>query len=329
MSFIDIITLHLKAGDGGDGVVSFRREKYEPHGGPDGGNGGRGGHIYLRATKNLQSLTHLKVAKLYYEAKSGKNGMSKNMHGASGKDLIIDVPIGTIVMTKNKEPLHDLSIENEQYLIAKGGNGGFGNKMFSSSINRTPRQANTGLSGESIDVTLELKLIAEVGLIGLPNAGKSSLLKCLTKANAKIGNYPFTTLFPNLGTLKTMDREIILADIPGIIEGASSGEGLGFDFLKHIQRTKILLHLIEATIEPEICFNNYLLIQNELSLYSNDLVKKNTLVIISKSDLVDTSKLNDILQFFKEKNIAAFAISSFTSYHISSLIEKILNLTSD
>ncbi len=327
MSFIDRITLHLKAGDGGNGSVSFRREKYEPHGGPDGGDGGRGGHIYFKTNNNLQSLTHLKTVKNIIKAANGKPGLGKKKYGSAGEDLYIEVPIGTLIMDNNKELLYDLNKNNQSIILAKGGNGGFGNTKFASSINRTPRQANSGKEGQIITVNLELRLIAEVGLIGVPNAGKSSLLKCLTKANAKIGNYPFTTLFPNLGTLKTVDREIILADIPGIIEGASKGEGLGFDFLKHIQRTKILLHLIEANQDPSVCLNDYHLLRKELALYESSLEEKQSLVLISKSDLISSDQLSELIDFFKKEGIDTFGFSSFTSHGISDLIEYILKLT--
>ena len=328
MSFIDRIKLHLKAGDGGSGSVSFRREKYEPHGGPDGGDGGRGGHIFIQTKNNLQSLTHLKTSTNSFKAGNGKPGIGKKKYGSAGKDLYIDVPVGTIILDDNNSIKHDLNKVNQSIVIAKGGNGGFGNAKFASSINRTPRQANSGKDGEAITINLELRLIAEVGLIGVPNAGKSSLLKCLTKANPKIGNYPFTTLFPNLGTLKTVDREIILADIPGIIEGASNGEGLGFDFLKHIQRSKILLHLVEANLDPEQCIQEYQLIKKELALYEKTLTDKTCMVIISKSDLVSPDDLNNIINRFKEENVNTFGFSSFTTHGISDLIESILKLTS-
>lgn len=328
MSFIDRIKLHLKAGDGGSGSVSFRREKYEPHGGPDGGDGGRGGHIFIQTKKNLQSLTHLKTSTNSFKAGNGKPGLGKKQYGPAGKDLYIDVPVGTLILDKNNIIKYDLNKENQSVILAKGGNGGFGNSKFASSINRTPRQANSGKDGETITINLELRLIAEVGLIGVPNAGKSSLLKCLTKANPKIANYPFTTLFPNLGTLKTVDREIILADIPGIIEGASNGDGLGFDFLKHIQRSKILLHLVEANPDPEQCIQEYYLIKKELGLYEKTLTEKVCMVVISKSDLVTSDDLNNIINRFKEENINTFGFSSFTTYGISDLIETILKLTS-
>ena len=327
MSFIDSISLRLKAGNGGHGAVSFRREKYIAKGGPDGGDGGRGGHIIIKSNHNLQSLSHLKNQNKYYVAKNGVPGKGKKLHGRSGDDLYIFVPVGTIITDiSNQAVLFDFTSHDETFIVAKGGNGGFGNTRFSSSINRTPVQANPGQTGAECDVKLELRLIAEVGLIGLPNAGKSSLLKCLTQANPTIANYPFTTLFPNLGTLTTIDKEIILADIPGLIAGASEGIGLGSDFLKHIHRTQILVHLIEAQPEFKPCYDSYNIICKELQLSPYDLLSKKRIVILSKIDTISEDQLQVLIDDFQSKKINVMGISSITKKGIPSLIESILNV---
>ncbi|RAP32100.1 GTPase ObgE [Candidatus Marinamargulisbacteria bacterium SCGC AG-414-C22] len=324
MSFIDSVQLKLQAGDGGHGCVSFRREKYVPKGGPDGGDGGHGGHVIFRAIKTLQSFTHLKSSNQLYKAKNGACGRIKKQAGQSADHLYIDVPVGTLIFDLENELLCDLNENHMEFIIAKGGNGGFGNARFSSSINRTPRQANSGLPGEAAQVKLELRMIAEVGLMGIPNAGKSSLLKCLTHANAKIGHYPFTTLFPNLGTLRTYNQEIILADIPGLIKGASHGEGLGFDFLKHIERTTLLIHLVTVHEEPEDTWNEYELILAELKDSPYKLLHKERITVLSKCDMVSSDKLKETQTFFNKKKVTVFGISSFTKMGISSLIDNIV-----
>jgi GTP-binding protein len=324
--FIDEVTLSVKAGDGGPGSRSFRREKFVPMGGPDGGKGGNGGNIVLQACHKVQSLIDLKSNKIY-KAKNGNPGMGRKKFGANGDDLVIMVPIGTQIFNEKKELLGDLTKQDEIIVIAKGGKGGLGNASFSSSVNRSPQHAQQGMPGEELKVLLELKLIAEIGLIGLPNAGKSSLLKALTYANTEIGDYPFTTIHPNLGTLKTEDKEIIMADIPGLIQGASEGKGLGFEFLRHIDRTKLLIHLVAADYSAESVFENYAITVNELEKSPYDLISKPTLTLLSKSDLVNSDIEVNIINLFKKNDVTIFPVSSFTKVGISELIKKILLLS--
>ncbi|RAP29849.1 GTPase ObgE [Candidatus Marinamargulisbacteria bacterium SCGC AG-343-D04] len=322
--FVDTISLLLISGNGGDGSVSFRREKYVPRGGPDGGDGGRGGSIIFQTSSQLQSLLDLKNSSKTYKAKHGKHGQGKKKSGLAADDLVIKIPTGTIVYDDHKQVIIDLNQDNMTYVIAKGGRGGKGNARFATSINKAPTRSEPGKKGSSISIHLELRLLAQVGLIGLPNSGKSSLLRTLTFANPKIGNYPFTTLFPNLGTLKTVDKEIIIADIPGLIKGASNGQGLGHDFLRHIDRTSLLVHLIPSDLSPEICWDSYSTIREELSQSSFDLVKKPCISILSKCDTIDPDQQNIIVDFFKKKNVDIFPISSVSKYGIDNLIEKIL-----
>jgi GTP-binding protein len=322
MKFVDKVEIETFAGSGGPGAVSFRREKFVPRGGPDGGDGGNGGNIILHPTSQMQTLMDLKL-KSVYKAKNGESGHKKNMHGKDGDDLVIKIPFGTMVFDQDQNLIADL-ISETPFVLAKGGKGGKGNSQFASSTNQTPRYAQTGLPGESKKVILELRLIAEIGLIGQPNAGKSTLLKRLTKANPKIAAYPFTTLYPNLGVLKFEDKEIVLADIPGIIEGASHGAGLGIDFLRHIDRTKFLLHLVEITPEdPKIAWKNYEIIQKEIQKSQIDLHKKKQLVLLNKTDLIETDKIAKFENYFLKKGVKTIPISAFTGYGIDQLIKKL------
>ena len=322
--FIDTIALQVRGGDGGAGSTSFRREKFVAKGGPDGGDGGKGGSVYLKACNNMQSFIDLKQRnKRSYCAQHGKPGLGKKKFGSAGQDLVIEVPVGTLVFNQDKELIFDLAENGSTYLIAQGGKGGLGNANFSSSINQSPQYSQPGLKGELKYIQLELRLLAEIGLIGLPNAGKSSLLKCLTNANVKIDNYPFTTLFPNLGTLKTYEQEIIIADIPGLIEGASKGKGLGQDFLRHIDRTHSLIHLIACEDNPEITLRNYNITLAELKESPYNLQSKYMLNVLSKSDLVDESTCSSTIDLFKHHNIDIYPISSFTNEGISRLIKDI------
>lgn len=327
-SFVDTISLFLKAGDGGAGSTSFRREKFIPKGGPDGGNGGKGGSIILKASQKLSSFIDLKSKnKRKFIASNGSRGLGKKKFGNSGSDLIIEVPIGTLIFQNDNNLICDLSENNQEIIIAKGGKGGLGNCNFASSINQTPHYAQPGLPGEEVFITLELRMIAEIGLVGLPNAGKSSLLKCLTKANVKIANYPFTTLFPNLGTLKVENQEIIIADIPGIIKGASEGRGLGDDFLRHIDRTHSIIHLISANEDPDKVIMNYNETIKELQKSRYNLTLKSYINVISRSDIVSPDKIKEIIDQFNKLNIKVFSISSFTNDGISRLIKQILKIS--
>lgn len=325
MTAVDRITIQVKSGHGGQGASSFRREKYVPKGGPDGGDGGDGGNIILKATHRIQTLGDFSATRVY-SAKAGENGKGKKQYGLTGNDLTLDVPIGTMVFSNNGDFIIDLCVEGQEYIAVKGGKGGKGNAKFSNSINRSPRYAQPGMPGEEKNITLELRLIAEVGIVGLPNAGKSTLLQTLTQASPKIGNYPFTTLFPNLGTLKFYDQEIVLADIPGLIEGSSEGLGLGHDFLRHIDRTRFLIHLVESKTVPEDCLADFEIIISELKQSPYELLKKKRVVVISKSETVNPDTLQQTLALFKKKKISPLVLSSFTNEGIQDLIDVIYKL---
>lgn len=282
--FIDEVTITVKAGNGGDGAVSFRREKFVPKGGPDGGDGGKGGDVYLKASSSTHGLTNYK-GKKRFEAPSGKNGYGNRSSGHSGEDLILTVPPGTrISSTGSEEVIADLTSEGTSILIAKAGKGGKGNWHFRGPTNQTPRQFEHGGAGEEKELKLELQLIADVGLVGLPNAGKSTLLATISNARPKIADYPFTTLEPNLGMVNYHDKQFVVADIPGLIEGAAKGKGLGHAFLKHILRTNTIIHLIPATEDdPRAIYQS---VRKELGEYDETLLKKKEIVVLSKIDLV-------------------------------------------
>ena len=299
MKFLDQAKIYVKAGDGGSGSASFRREKFIEFGGPDGGDGGNGGSIILVAKENLNTLIDFRYQQ-HFKAEKGQNGMGKKKTGRNGKDLVLNVPIGTQIFEEDNNALiEDLKKIDEKVIIAKGGGRGLGNVRFKSSTNRTPRKKTDGSEGESFWIWLQLKVIADIGIIGMPNAGKSSLLSVLTKAKPKIANYPFTTINPNLGVTSYSDKEITIADIPGLIEGAHEGVGLGDKFLRHIERCKSLIHLIDIT-ENNI-LENYLKIRKELSKYSNDLLKKKEIIVFNKIDIINTNKVNEKINFFKKK----------------------------
>lgn len=281
MHFIDEVKIYLKAGDGGNGAVSFRREKFIEFGGPDGGNGGKGGDIILLTTPELNTLIDFRY-KQHFKAKRGEGGMGRNRTGESGEDLILKVPVGTQIFSQDGETLiADLTELNHSFIIAKGGRGGAGNAVFKSSVNQAPRKAIPGAEGEEICVWLKLKLLSDVGLVGLPNAGKSTFLSVTTQAKPKIADYPFTTLKPQLGVVYIDLDEFVIADIPGLIEGASEGHGLGDKFLKHIERCSVLLHLIDIR---EDVVNAYNTIREELKNYINDLSHKTEIIALNKID---------------------------------------------
>ena len=299
MKFLDQAKIYVKAGDGGSGSASFRREKFIEFGGPDGGDGGNGGSIILVAKENLNTLIDFRYQQ-HFKAEKGQNGMGKKKTGRNRQDLVLNVPIGTQIFEEDNNALiEDLKKIDEKVIIAKGGGRGLGNVRFKSSTNRTPRKKTDGSEGESFWIWLQLKVIADIGIIGMPNAGKSSLLSVLTKAKPKIANYPFTTINPNLGVTSYSDKEITIADIPGLIEGAHEGVGLGDKFLRHIERCKSLIHLIDIT-ENNI-LENYLKIRKELSKYSNDLLKKKEIIVFNKIDIINTNKVNEKINFFKKK----------------------------
>ena len=299
MKFLDQAKIYVKAGDGGSGSSSFRREKFIEFGGPDGGDGGDGGSVILIAEKNLNTLIDFRFQQ-HFKAGRGQNGMGKKKTGKNGKDLILRVPVGTQIFEEDNNTLiEDLKTMGQKIIIAKGGRKGLGNVRFKSSTNRAPRKKTDGSEGENFWIWLQLKVIADIGIIGMPNAGKSSLLSILTKAKPKIANYPFTTLNPNLGVTSYSDKEITIADIPGLIEGAHEGTGLGDKFLRHIERCKSLIHLIDITDEDIL--DNYLKIRRELSKYSNSLLKKKEIIVFNKIDIINASEINEKIYSFKKK----------------------------
>ena len=319
MKFLDEAKITVKAGDGGNGCCSFRREKFIEFGGPNGGDGGHGGSIILSASSGLNTLIDYRFTQ-HFKAERGENGKGNNKTGASGKDLILKVPIGTQIYAEDKKTLlYDLTKEGENIKIANGGKGGLGNTRFKSSTNQAPRKTTKGITGEEFEMWLELKIIADIGLVGFPNSGKSSLLSLTTRAKPKIGDYPFTTTNPNLGVLNIDDREIIIADIPGLIKGAHKGVGLGDKFLKHIERCKSLLHLID--INEENLFIRYKIIREELEKYSPELVNKREIVAFNKIDLLDeeeiNKKINDFKRNFKKE---FFKISILKKNNIKELL---------
>ena len=285
-NFVDYVKVHVTSGKGGQGSAHLRREKYIPKGGPDGGDGGRGGHVIVRANKNMWTLFHLKF-KRHFTAGHGGSGGKQTSTGADGEDVIIDVPLGTVIKnTETGEVLIEITADETSYIVARGGKGGLGNAHFKSSTNQTPRYAQTGMLGEESNITLEMKVLADVGLVGFPNAGKSTLLSVLSAANPKIADYPFTTLKPNLGIVGYRDyQSFVMADIPGIIEGAAEGKGLGHYFLRHIERNSTLLFLIPA--DADDIKEQYDILVDELRRYNPELLDKQRLIAISKCDLLD------------------------------------------
>jgi GTP-binding protein len=319
MKFVDQAQIHVKAGNGGHGVVSFRREKYVPKGGPDGGNGGRGGSIVMRASHHLTTLLDFQY-RTAYAARSGDNGAGARKTGRSGDDLVIEVPEGTIVRSvANGKVLADLTKHDEECVIARGGNGGRGNSTYATSTDQAPRRADAGETGEELDIELELKLIADVGLVGLPNAGKSTLISVISAARPKIADYPFTTLVPNLGIVRVDEgRSFVVADIPGLIEGAHLGKGLGLQFLRHIQRTRVLVFLLEAS--RGMLKEDFDVLHNELQRFDPELAKKRAIVAVTKIDTLDNATLKK-LRTVKFARREIHYISSVTGAGVRDLVE--------
>jgi len=322
MKFLDQAKIYIKAGNGGSGSSSFRREKYVEFGGPDGGDGGNGGSIILESERNLNTLVDFRYRQ-HFKAENGNPGSNKNKTGGSGKNLTLKVPIGTQIYEEDNNTLiYDLTKDKEKFVVATGGEGGLGNTRFKSSTNRAPRKKTNGKQGEEFCVWLQLKVIADAGIIGLPNAGKSSLLSKCTRAKPKIANYPFTTINPNLGVLNINHKEIILADIPGLIEGSHKGVGLGDKFLRHIERCKVLIHLIDVS-EKDI-IGNYLKIRNELSKYDKKILKKTEIIVFNKSDLINMNSIDEKLKKFKKKIKKSFEITSLISNQNFDKVKKII-----
>ena len=327
MKFLDQVKIYVKAGNGGDGSPSFRREKFIEYGGPDGGDGGSGGSVILKSEQNLNTLIDYRYQQ-HHKAKRGENGSGQNRTGKGGEDLILKVPLGTQVFEEdNKTLIYDFTKIGEEFIAASGGRGGLGNTRFKSSTNRAPRKYTKGTLGEEFTIWLQLKTIADIGIIGLPNAGKSSLLAAITNANPKIANYQFTTLNPNLGVASYDDKEITIADIPGLVEGAHKGTGLGIQFLKHIERCKSLLHMIDVTNDD--LKKSYKQIKNELKKYSVKLSKKKELVVLNKVDLIDNNEVKKIIkEFSKNTKSEVITLSTLEKRSVSQIKAKLISYAS-
>ena len=327
MKFLDQVKIYIKAGNGGDGSPSFRREKFIEFGGPDGGDGGKGGSIILKSEQNLNTLIDFRYQQ-HHKAQRGENGSGQNRSGKGGKDLILKVPLGTQIFEEdNKTLLYDFTKIGEEFIAASGGKGGLGNTRFKSSTNRAPKKFTKGAIGEEFTIWLQLKTIADIGIIGLPNAGKSSLLAAITNATPKIANYEFTTLNPNLGVVSYDNKEITIADIPGLIEGAHEGTGLGTKFLKHIERCKSILHLIDITNEN--LNKSYNQVKNELKNYSSQLMKKKELIVLNKTDLMNEETTKKIVkEFSKNKNCEVLTLSTIKKESVSKIKAKLISYVS-
>ncbi len=321
MKFLDEAKIFLKAGDGGNGACSFRREKYIEFGGPDGGNGGKGGNVIFEAVANLNTLIDFRYQQ-HFKAERGQNGAGRNCTGASGDDLIIKVPVGTqIIADDNETLLADMMAPGGRFIVARGGNGGRGNDSYKSSTNQAPYRADEGEPGEELWVWLKLKLIADIGLVGLPNAGKSTLLTALTRARPKIADYPFTTLHPNLGVTTIDGNEVLLADIPGLIEGASEGVGLGTHFLKHVERCSVLIHLIDGTAEDIV--EAYRTIRGELDKYSTDLAQKPEVIALNKIDSLTSDVVAEkVNELEKAAGCTVYAVSGISKQGLTEAFRK-------
>ena len=327
MKFLDQVKIYIKAGNGGDGSPSFRREKFIEYGGPDGGDGGKGGSVVLKAEQNLNTLIDYRFQQ-HHKAKRGDNGSGQNRTGKGGDDLVLKVPLGTQVFEEdNKTLIFDFIKIGEKFIAAAGGKGGLGNTRFKSSTNRAPKKFTKGTAGEEFVIWLQLKTIADIGIIGLPNAGKSSLLAAITNANPKIANYQFTTLNPNLGVASYDDKEITIADIPGLVEGAHKGTGLGMQFLKHIERCKSLLHLIDITNDD--LKKSYKQVKNELKKYNSKFIKKKELIVLNKIDLIDEKEIKKIVKDFS-KNVKSeiVTLSTLEKMSVSKIKAKLISYAS-
>ncbi|MDW7772454.1 MAG: GTPase ObgE [Desulfobulbaceae bacterium] len=320
MSFVDEAKFYVKGGDGGNGCVSFRREKFVPRGGPNGGDGGDGGDVILVADRGKRSLLDFRYAS-HFKAEKGQNGSGKDMHGRSGKDLFVTIPLGSVIRDADTgEVLADLTEPGAQYIAARGGRGGLGNARFATSTNRAPRHATPGRPGDERWLKIELKLLADVGLIGLPNAGKSTLLSRLSAANPKVADYPFTTLEPQLGVLHfPYGESCIIADIPGLIEGAHEGVGLGHKFLRHIERTSVLLHVIDGSTQGDRPMLDFRTLEKELAAYNSELPGRRYVIVLNKIDLIDREGLIALEKTFRKEGLVTVSISAKTGEGIDTL----------
>ena len=328
MKFLDQAKVYVRSGNGGAGCVSFRREKFIEFGGPDGGDGGRGGDVWIECVAGLNTLIDYRYQQ-HFKAKTGIHGMGRNRSGAKGADAILKVPVGTQIFEEDGETLiADLTEIGQRLLLARGGNGGFGNTHFKTSTNQAPRRANPGEDGEERWLWLRLKLIADAGLVGLPNAGKSTFLAAVSAAKPKIADYPFTTLHPNLGVVSLDDREFVLADIPGLIEGAHEGVGIGDRFLGHVERCRVLLHLVDAS-EDDVA-KAYKVVRKELKAYSPDLAKKTEIVALSKIDLVDEeTRAEKLAALKKAARKTPFLVSAATGDGVRKVLGALLRVIDD
>ena len=328
MKFVDQALIRVEAGNGGDGCLSFRREKFIPKGGPDGGDGGDGGSIYLIVDEGLNTLVDFRHDRLY-RAKNGQPGTGRDRFGKKADDLYIRVPLGTLVYNiETDELIGDLSEKNSKLLVAQGGFHGLGNIRFKSSTNRSPRKTTQGTSGEVRDLRLELQILADVGLLGMPNAGKSSLLRAVSEATPKVADYPFTTMYPSLGVVRVDDESFVIADIPGLIEGAADGAGLGIEFLKHLSRTNLLLHIVDIFQEKNKVYEDIKKIRIELERYDEKLSNKENWLVLNKSDLTSKEDNEMLISFLKNKledKIKLFVISAISSDGCQELIYRINN----
>jgi len=327
MNFIDQAVVKIQAGDGGDGRINFRQEKFIAHGGPDGGDGGNGGNVIVRASYNQDSLAHYRYDRSL-RAESGQAGGKNKKHGRTGHDLILEVPVGTLAKDEQDNILADLTLDQQQVVIAKGGRGGFGNAHFVSSKRQSPNFADKGEPGEVKTINFELKMLADVGLVGLPNAGKSSLLRYISNAKPKIADYPFTTLNPSVGVVDVDSSSMLVADIPGLIEGAASGVGLGFDFLKHIERTALIIQLIDAYSKDIV--NDYLTVYKELANYSPKLVTKPRIVVLNKTESISEAQIEEMVsrlkRVVKPKSTAVMAVSALSGKNIQPLLRSMMSI---
>lgn len=320
MKFLDEAKIYVKAGDGGHGLCSFRREKFLEYGGPNGGNGGKGGDVFFKAVPNLNTLIDFRYQQ-HFKAQNGQRGGSASKTGASGEDLVVSVPTGTVILADDRTTvLVDMDTDGKVFKIARGGKGGRGNESYKTSTNQAPRQADPGEEGEELTLWLSLKVIADVGLLGLPNAGKSTFLSCISRAKPKIADYPFTTLHPQLGVVAKENFEFVVADIPGIIEGASEGVGLGIQFLKHLERCKIVLHLIDATSEH--IKEEYKTVRQELQAFSQELAHKQEIVVLTKADALSEEEMNKkvkMMQKWTKKPV--YPLSSVANKGVEPVLE--------
>lgn len=321
--FVDYVKLLVKSGKGGPGCISFRREKYVPRGGPDGGDGGAGGSVIFQAKRNMSTLLDLKFKKSF-AAENGRPGEGNKKHGKNGKNVIISVPVGTVIYKPGtREVIADLQKNKQKVRLCHGGKGGLGNTHFASPTNQTPRYAQPGLPGEEMELDIELKLLADIGLLGYPNVGKSSILSKISASKPKIGDYPFTTIVPNLGVVKKGDMSFTVADIPGLIEGAHLGSGLGDKFLRHIERTRFLVHVLDLMPydDDRTVIKDFDVINNELKNYMIDLSHLDQIVVLNKSDLIfDKSEIDQYLEYFKQKGYTVYVISAATGQGLEEMV---------